>query len=130
MNYQHGFLFRINGTESLPPSLCAPAYLPTSFYTLIKTLHIQLKQLIQSLEKGGWFKIENAYGDQIFALSHFSIREFKRHTDQIYAIPKRKSYIPITFLITCLFALWKKIARFEYGLHISSILSTLSTIVM
>lgn len=71
MNYQHGFLFRINGTESLPPSLCAPAYLPTSFYTLIKTLHIQLKQLIQSLEKGGWFKIENAYGDQIFALSHF-----------------------------------------------------------
>lgn len=71
MNYQHGFLFRINGTRITSPSLCAPAYLPTSFYTLIKTLHIQLKQLIQSLEKGSWFKIENAYGDQIFALSHF-----------------------------------------------------------
>lgn len=30
-----------------------------------------LKQLIQSLKRGVWFKIEKAYGDQIFALSYF-----------------------------------------------------------
>lgn len=59
------------------------------------------------------FKEKGDFKIDILMVILFLIRELKRYMDKSYAIPKKKSYITITFLTTGLFTLLEKLAHLK-----------------